>query len=225
MRSGGVNAYNGELNVGVGLLVGLRCLVGRFFVSSLFEASWVHHFGIFGPTGMAGEVPGFLHYVFRTVGTTVVPPDLPGSTLRSVVRLARCRYLFARSPVTQTGTAASAGRAPSSSPTVFALPRPPPLPGTVGGFPLATMGHLKDLRAYVEYASRTIICSGVGGRIPADDNGALRDVAVVSVLGRLIYQRSAQRQWLCAWSTKWHWPQGVHHRANGPSVKAETKRV
>ena len=46
------------------------------------------------------------------------------------------------------------------------------------------MGHLKDLRAYVEYASRTITCSGVGGRIPADDNGALRDVAVVSICAR-----------------------------------------
>ena len=170
-------------------------------------------------------MPGFLHYGFRAVGTTVVPPDLPQTTLRAVVRLARCRYLFAGSPVTQTGTAASTGRAPSSSPTVSALLRLLPLPGPVGGFPLATMGHLKDLRAYVEYASRTITCSGVGGPIPADDNGALRDVAVVSVLGRLVYQRSAQRQWLRAWSTKWHWPRGVHHRANGPSDKAETKRV
>ena len=57
--------------MGFGLLVGLRCLVGHFFVSSLFGVSWVFHFGIFGPTGMAGEMPGFLHYVFRAV------PGLP----------------------------------------------------------------------------------------------------------------------------------------------------
>ena len=96
--------------------------------------------------------------------------------------------------------------------------------GASGWIPACNNGHLKDLRAYVEYASRTITCSGVGGRIPADDNGALRDVAVVSVLGRLVYQRSAQRQWLRAWSTKRHWARGVHHRANGPSDKAQRPR-
>ena len=211
--------------MGVGLLVGLRCLGGRFFVSSLFEASWVYHFGIFGPTGIAGEMPGFLHYVFMAVGTTLVPPDLHESTLRPVVRLVRSRYLFARSPLLRLG-----------------LPRPLGAPllrrllflhfnvfflfgGQWVDSRWQQWSTSKDLRAYVEYASRTITCSGVGGRIPADDNGALRNVGVVSVLGLLENQRSAQRQWLRAWSTEWHWPRGVHHRANGSSDKAETKRV
>ena len=96
--------------------------------------------GIFGPTGIAGEMPGFLHYGFRAVGTTVVPPNLPGSTLRPVVRLVRSRYLFARSPVTQTGTSASAGRAPSSLPTVSTLSTSSTFSGASGWIPAGNNG-------------------------------------------------------------------------------------
>ena len=153
---------------------------------------------------------GFLHYVFMAVGTTV------GAAVPSRVGLRLLRL----------GLPRPLGAPPSSPPTVSALQRLLPLPGPVGGFPLATMLHLKDLRTYVDYASRTITCSGVGGRIPADDNGALRDVAVVSVLGRLV-QRSAQRQWLRAWSTEWHWPWRVGQSRDQEGLMAvkERKRV
>ena len=43
-----------------------------------------------------GEMPGFLRYGCRAVGTTVVPPNLPGSTLRPAVRLAGVQAYFVR---------------------------------------------------------------------------------------------------------------------------------
>ena len=58
--------------------------------SCVVEFYWVLHFGIFGPTGTAGEMPGFFHYGLGAVGTTVVPPGLPrvfpssGSTFSSI---------------------------------------------------------------------------------------------------------------------------------------------
>ena len=68
IRSGGGYAYTGELYGGIGFLVVVRGIEVFFIASSLIEASWVSHFGIFGPTGM---MPGFHHYGFRAVGTTV----------------------------------------------------------------------------------------------------------------------------------------------------------
>ena len=178
IRSGSGSAFFGELHGGIGFLVVVRGIEVFFIASSLIEANWVSHFGIFGPTGMAGEMPGFLHYGFRAVGTTVVPPNFPGSTLRPAVRLAGMQAYIVRglrSPdwdrrVRRTHSFFVAYLGYASTVCTSSVAR--------GGFPVAMRGHIKVLRTYVEYASCIGTFSGAGGWIPTGGNAAQRDHAV-----------------------------------------------